>query len=151
MEFSELDALREQVRRTLTVLLNSVQVDADGNFHFRHDSTLISVRLVESDNWTVIDLHSVTDWGWPMTGVLFKYVAEWGQNHHLGALSVSPDEDDPTMNVNYEWAFFGMNFDAGVFEQALTAFALIADQTDDEVQAYLGDGGSATISSCAFN
>ncbi len=133
----KLDELRGLVRSCLTAFLTDVDEGEDGNFSFLYESTAIGLALAETDNWTAVTLIAVANHNVPRSGALNKYVAEWGQAHSFGGMSLSHN-DDGTDNVNLKWLLFGMHLHPDDLRQAVIAFSLVADEVDDEVQGLFG-------------
>lgn len=129
--------LREMVRKCLNSFLNGVEVNANGIFSFRYESTLVNVFLTEIGTSIVTTLYAIADTGVPRSGALNKYVAEWGRANSFGALFINHN-DDGTDDVNFHWTFFGMHLHPDDLKEAVITFALVADGVDDEVQSLFG-------------
>lgn len=133
---SKLLETKDKVQRLLTDLLNNVQIDKEGRFHFRHGSSQIFVRVREWQDGTVVDVIAPTNFNVPASPELFRYVATNVDAYVFGRLAAN--EHDKGVNVVFSHTLLGDTLDPDELKWAVFAVAGTADTIDDEIRAKFG-------------
>ena len=128
--------VKDRVQRQLVDIIGNVQVDKDGDFSFRYESTrlYISVRPY-ADNSATVEIFTLTNIHVPRTPELFKYVAT--RDYLYGAFRVN-DEPDGTVSVLVTHTLLGDTIDADELKIALFNMMVAADEVDDEIKNKFG-------------
>lgn len=127
---------KDKVQRLLTELLNNVQIDKDGRFHFRHESSHVFVRVREWNENTLVDVFAPTNFSVPTSPELFKYLALNSDSYvfgHFGAL-----ETEKGVNIIFTHTLLGDTLDPDELKWAVFGVAASADKVDDEIRTKFG-------------
>lgn len=127
---------KDKVQRLLTELLNSVQVDKEGRFHFRHGSSHIFVQARAWQESTVVDVIAPTNFDLPATPELFRYVATRVDTFVFGRLAAT--EHDKGVNITFSHTLLGDTLDPDELKTAVFAVASTAEKIDDEIREKFG-------------
>ncbi len=128
---------KEKVQRFLTDLVERVGIDSDGDFHFRHGSAHIFVRVSEwHDEETLVRVWAPTNIGIPPTPELFKYLALEGSNYLFGRLDAI--EEEGKVNVYFAHMLLGTYLDPEELKSVAAVVAKTADEIDDKIKNLFG-------------
>ena len=133
---AQIDALRGKVQRILTEKLGTVEIDKDGDFTVRHESTRAFVSCREWGDKTLVVVHAPFLGDVPPSPELFKYVATEGGLYHFG--HVTAWEQGGTCTLSFRHTLLGDYLDGPELEAALVAVAVTANDLDDELQQRFG-------------
>jgi hypothetical protein len=136
MDNNPVAAVREKVQRYLIDLLQSIQIDRDGDFNFRHGSAHVYVRVHPlGEAGTYVSVWAPTNGDVPVTPDLYKYIVE--QNHYrFGHLACT--EKDGKAIINFTHQLLGDFLDPDELKMAVVVVARTADEVDDQIKAKFG-------------
>jgi len=136
MEKGDIAAVRDKVQRYLLEVLNTVEVDRDGDFTFRQGSAriFISVHLFGEDKTTVKIVAPIVH-DIPASPEAYKYVATEG-SYKFGHLSCS--EKDGKIAIYFVHTLLGEFLDPEELKMATFLLARSADEVDDEIVGKFG-------------
>jgi len=130
--------VRDKVGRYLTSRFNGVNIDKDGDFSFRVDSTRVFVRVTDwRKDQTVIRVFAPILIGAPLTQELKDYVALEGGKFVFGGISLQVDDKDSVAMFFYH-SLLGDYLDEPELLNSCFAVGATADKLDDELQTRFG-------------
>ncbi|MGE3795523.1 MAG: hypothetical protein AB7I38_16580 [Dehalococcoidia bacterium] len=125
----------QQVRAMLEEL-TPFDVDADGDFTFRHESTQIFVRVgALGEDHTVVTVWAITNAGVPPSTELYRWLA---LNNDWTFGSFQAEESSDGVSIIFRHALLGDFLDQAEFEVAILAIAGTADDLDDKIKYQFG-------------
>ena len=136
------DETKIKIQRMLQSLFGSVNLDQDGDFYFRVDSTVAFGRVVDwGDGDVIFNVWAPILRDVPITNELCRYVATEG--FVLGNLILQESEDGRTGELQFQYRIVANDIDESEVGHAVRAVALTADELDDKLQKRFG--GSLTL------
>ena len=137
------DTVKGKVQRILADDLGSVEIDRDGDFIVKHESTMVFVSVFAfNDDDEVSDIvvrclaPMVT--GVPLTPEVFKWVAVDGQRFHFGSCFITPEEDPANGWIYFKYAIVGNDLDSNELLSAVYRTAFTANDFDDKLKEQFG-------------
>lgn len=132
---SNIERTRQRVQSMLKEIA-SFDVDSDGDFTFRHESTQVFVKVSSFlEDHTAVEIWAITNVEVPPSPELFRYIAL--NNHWMfGALRAS--EEESGVSVLFAHSLLGDFLDQAEFERAIVAVAVTADEVDDKIKYLFG-------------
>jgi len=136
LENSQIAVVKEKVQRYLIDLLDTVQIDRDGDFSLRHGSARVFVRVSPlGDDGTFVAVWAITNSDVPASPELFRYLAT--ENHYrFGHMSCF--EKDGKAQVHFSHNLLGDFLDPDELKMAVFIVARTADELDDELKSKFG-------------
>lgn len=128
-------ATRDRVRKLLTRLVGSVQVDAEEEFSFAYESTRVFIRVLAWEESAVVNVYAITNFEVPASPDLFRYVAT-ESSWVFGSLSAQ--ESEGSVTIIFGHTLLGDYLDPEALRTAIAAVAFSADQIDDEIKERFG-------------
>jgi len=128
--------VKEKVQRYLLELLNTVSLDRDGDFTFRHGSSQIFISVVafgESNTSVRIVAPIIRDA--PASPELFKFLAT-GNTYRFGHLNAT--EKDGKVSIVFAHTLLGDFLDPDELKLATVLLARTADELDDKLKSQFG-------------
>jgi hypothetical protein len=128
---------REEIRRALTNIVPSLDVDRDGDFSFPNGSAHVFVSVTQVNDWIVAKVSAPILFNAPKTGALYKHIASTAGNYWFGHPYVLEDADG-SAQVALEHCVLVNNFDSYAFTEAVRSVAVVANKIDDELKELFG-------------
>jgi len=129
--------VKDKVQRYLTDILNSVQVDKDGDYTFRHGSSRIYVKVGQlNDDYSYVKVFSPTNFKISASEEFYKYIALEANNYIFTRLSVQNQNDGNVVILSY--TMLGEFLDPDELRLAIGMVANTADDIDNEIQDKFG-------------
>lgn len=128
---------KEKVQRFLTDLVERVGIDKDGDFHFRHGSAHIFVRVSEwHDEETLVRVWAPMNIGITPTPEFYRYIALEGSNYLFGRLDAI--EEEGKVNVYFAHMLLGTYLDPEELKSVAAVVAKTADELDNTIKERFG-------------
>lgn len=128
--------VRDKVQRYLIDLLGNIEIDRDGDFHFRNGTTHVFVRVAPfADASTVVSVWAITNADLTPTADLYKFLAT--ENHYrFGSLVC--DEQDGKALIRFAHNLLGDFLDPDELKMTVAMVARTADEIDDKIKEKFG-------------
>lgn len=136
MDNNPVAVVKEKVQRYLLEVLNTVSIDRDGDFTFRHGSTqlFISVQPFGDSSASVRIVAPIISEA-PASPELFKFIACEG-SYRFGHLACQ--EQDGKVSILFNHSLLGDFLDPDELKLAVFLMARTADELDDEIVKKFG-------------
>ena len=132
-----------KIQRMLQKLFGSVEIDSDGDFVFKVDSTVAFGRVADwGDGDVIFNVYAPVLLDVPITNELCRYVAT--ESFVLGNLILQEASDGRTGELQYHYRIVANDVDESEVRFAVLAVALTADELDGQLVRRFG--GRVTIS-----
>ncbi len=129
-------AVKEKVRRYMTEWFQSLQVDKDGDFTFRHNNTQVWVSVAPfRDENTVVKIFAVTNLDVPESLELYKHIATQG-SYGFGTLGAREIEGKVRILLGH--SLLGETVDPEELKVSLFMVAGLADKVAVEIKEKFG-------------
>ena len=117
-------------------MLDSIGIDSDGDFNFRHGSVQVYVRVQAlGDNSTYLSVWAPTNADVPVTPELYKYIVD--QNHfRFGHLVCY--EKDGAATISFTHQLLGDFLDPEELKVAASWWRRRPEDLDDQIKAKFG-------------
>jgi len=136
MTADRIGPVKEKVRRYLTDIFGTVQIDRDGDFTFRQGSARVFLRVEElGDDKTVVAIWAPTNNDVPPKPELFRYIATHNAYRFGSLLAV---ERGDKVNVVFKHTLLGDTLDPDELMIAAALVAGTADKVDTEIKEKFG-------------
>jgi hypothetical protein len=137
------DTVKGKVQRILADELGSVEIDRDGDFIVKHESTMVFVSVFafnddDEDSDIVVRCLAPMVTGVPLTPEVFKWVAVDGQRFHFGSCFITPEEDPANGWIYFKYAIVGNDLDSNELLSAVYRTAFTANDFDDKLKEQFG-------------
>lgn len=137
------DTVKGKVQRILADDLGSVEIDRDGDFIVKHESTMVFVSVFafnddDEDSDIVVRCLAPMVTGVPLTPEVFKWVAVDGQRFHFGSCFITPEEDPANGWIYFKYAIVGNDLDSNELLSAVYRTAFTANDFDDKLKEQFG-------------
>jgi hypothetical protein len=136
------DTVKGKVQRILADELGSVEIDRDGDFIVKHESTIVFVSVFafndNEDSDIVISCVAPLVTGVPLTPEVFKWVAVDGQRFHFGSCYITPEENPANGWIYFKYAIVGNDLDSNELLSAVYRTAFTANDFDDKLKELFG-------------
>jgi len=125
------------IQRMLQSLFGTVQLDGDGDFVFRAESTLAFGEVLDwGDGDFVFNVWAPVLVDVPITNELCRYVAT--ESFVLGNLRLAEQEDGKTAELQFQYRIIANDIDESELKHAVSAVVLVADDLDDKLVKRFG-------------
>jgi len=136
MENNLVAPVKDKVQRYLIDLLDNIQIDRDGDFHFRHGSSHVFVRVQPmGDEHTFVAVWAPTNADVPATPELYKYIID--ENHYRFGHLVCQEEGGKA-TIRFAHHLLGDFLDPDELKMTVVMVARTADEIDDQIKAKFG-------------
>ena len=136
------DTVKGKVQRILADELGSVEIDRDGDFIVKHESTIVFVSVFafneNEDSDIVVSCVAPMVTGVPLTPEVFKWVAVDGQRFHFGSCYITPEENPANGWIYFKYAIVGNDLDSNELLSAVYRTAFTANDLDDKLKELFG-------------
>jgi hypothetical protein len=129
---------RDGVASMLAGIVGRVELDADGDLSFPHESTRIHVGVrAFGEGSHVVNVYAITNVDVALSPELYRYVATHGSDWVFGHLALIEGEDGKGLLIFRE-TLLADYLDAGELQTAVVMVAITADQVDDQIKEQFG-------------
>jgi len=126
-----------RIQRMLQSIFGQVQVDKDGDFFFRAESTVAFGQILDwGDDDVVFNVWAPILRNVPITNELCRYVAT--ESFVLGNLILQEGEGGRTGELQFQYRILANDIDESEVQRAVLAVAITADTLDDKLQKRFG-------------
>lgn len=136
------DSVKGKVQRILADALGSVEINREGAFVVRHESTVTFVEVFPinetEDADIVVRVVCPMVTAVNMTADVMRWVAIEGQQFHFGSCYVNPDTDSSTGWIYFRYSIVGNDLDPNELIGALYRTVNTANDLDDILKDKFG-------------
>lgn len=133
------DEVRAKVQRLITEILGSVEIDADGDFVIRYESTRGYVMVTDwGDGDTLVKLEALLALEVPESPELFEWLAKSAGSFYFGKPEYLASEDGDKNVLLFSHVLYGNTLDREELEHAIFGVMKTANDLDDEVVQQFG-------------
>jgi len=128
--------VKDRVQRYLSEIIGTVQIDKEGDYNFRQNSTHVFISVYELNETNFgVNVFAQTNFQVPPSPELFKYVAT-NNGYRFGRLCAT--EKDDGVLISFSHNLLGDFLDLEELRWAVGAVAVTADEIDDEIKNKFG-------------
>jgi hypothetical protein len=128
--------VKDKVQRYLIDLLGNIEIDRDGDFHFRAGSARVFIRVQPlGDNSTFVSVWAITNADLTPTPELYKFLADENR-YRFGNLIY--DEQDGKAMIRFAHNLLGDFLDPDELKMTVAMIARTADEIDDKIKEKFG-------------
>ena len=136
------DTVKGKVQRILADDLGSVEIDRDGDFVVKHESTIVFVSVFafneDEDSDIVVRCVAPMVTAVPLTPEVLRWVAVEGQRFTFGSCYVVPEENPANGWIYFKYAIVGNDLDSNELLSAVYRTAFTANEYDDKLKELFG-------------
>ena len=136
------DTVKGKVQRILADDLGSVEIDRDGDFVVKHESTIVFVSVFafneDEDSDIVVRCVAPMVTAVPLTPEVFRWVAVEGQRFTFGSCYVVPEENPANGWIYFRYSIVGNDLDSNELLSAVYRTAFTANEYDDKLVELFG-------------